>query len=208
MRAQRMLGFSLLLMCCVAASGKDKKKGAVLPADILQARTVLVLIDPQAGMSIDAPNANQSARDAVERALMDWGRFELVMDVSTADLIITVRKGNGKMVEPTIGGLPNNQRTGIYEPTDGGGRVGASHGSPPMTGDPNTPPGMGPRPQIEAGPKEDMFEVYRGDREAPLDSSPVWRYSAKDALNAPGVPAVSEFRKAIVAAENQQGNKP
>ncbi|HLY42371.1 MAG TPA: hypothetical protein VKR52_14250 [Terracidiphilus sp.] len=206
MRIGKGLAFSLFLMCCVAAAGKDKKK-AVLPVDVLEAKTVLVLIDPQAGMALDAPNANQSARDAVERALMDWGRFELAMDVSTADLIITVRKGNGKMVEPTIGGLPNNQRPVIYQPTDSGGRVGASRGTPPMT-DPNSSPGMGPSPQIEAGPTDDMFEVYRGKREDPLDSPAVWRYTAKDALNAPSVQAVSAFRKAMVEAENQQGNKP
>ena len=207
MRHRKVVAFSLLLVCCVAAFGKDKKK-AVLPADVVQARTVLVLIDPQAGMAVEAPNANQNARDAVERALMDWGRFELSMEVSSADLVIVVRKGNGKMVEPTIGGIPNNQRTGIYQPSDTGGRIGASHGAPPMTGDPAQTAGMGPSPQIEAGPTEDMFEVYRGKREEPLDSPPVWRYTAKDALNAPSVPAVSEFRKAIVEAEKQQANKP
>jgi len=158
-------------------------------------------------MAVDDPNANQNARDAVEKALMDWGRFQMAMDVSTADLVIMVRKGNGKMVQPTVGGLPNNQRTGIYEPSDSGGRIGASHGAPPMTGNPGMSPGMGPSPQIEAGPTEDMFAVYRGKRENPLDSPTVWSYSAKDALRAPGVPAVDEFRKAIVEAEKQEADK-
>ena len=36
-----------------------------------------------------------------------------------------------------------------------------------------------------------------GGREYPLDASPLWRYIAKDSLNAPQVDAVEQFRKAI-----------
>jgi len=46
--------------------------------------------------------------------------------------------------------------------------------------------------------------VYRGGISDPLNSSPVWRYMAKDCLRAPKVNAVEEFRKAIVAAEKPQ----
>jgi hypothetical protein len=56
----------------------------------------------------------------------------------------------------------------------------------------------------EIGASEDTFEVYRGGIEYPLDSSPVWRYIAKDSLQAPGVTAVEEFRKAIAKAEQPQ----
>jgi hypothetical protein len=53
-----------------------------------------------------------------------------------------------------------------------------------------------------------MFAVYRGRRDDPLDSTPVWRLSAKDALRSPSVPAVDEFRKLIVEAEKQQAANP
>ena len=56
----------------------------------------------------------------------------------------------------------------------------------------------------EIGASEDTFEVYRGGIEYPLDSSPVWRYIAKDCLRAPGVTAVEELRKAITQAEKPQ----
>src|SRR2546430_12251477 len=36
----------------------------------------------------------------------------------------TVRKGSGKIVQPTIGGLPRNDRPVIVQPTDTGIRVG------------------------------------------------------------------------------------
>jgi len=117
------------------AGGKDKKK-VLLPADVLEATTVLVVVDPEAGVAIDAPNANRTAQEDVEKAIMNWGRFSLAMDVSTADLVISVRKGNGKIAQPTVGGVPINNRPVILEPTDSGGRVGGHSGNPPQAGDP------------------------------------------------------------------------
>ena len=111
MRYPWKVAFSITLMCCLVAAGKDKKK-IILPTDVLEARTVLVVIDPEAGIAVDAPNANRTAQGDVEKALMNWGRFTLAPDVSTADLVISVRKGNGKVVQPTIGGVPTNNRAG------------------------------------------------------------------------------------------------
>lgn len=206
MRCQRVLALTPLLVCCTFAAGKDKKK-PMLPADVLQARTVLVVIDPQAGTPIDGPTANRTAQEDVEKALMNWGRFMLANEVSTADLVIVVRKGNGKIAQPTIGGIPQN-RPVIFEPTDSGGRIGVSQGRPPMAGDPTSPRPSNPSPQVEVGPADDTFAVYRGGREDPLATSPVWRYAAKNALQSPNVPAVERFRKAIAEAEKQQGTKP
>lgn len=207
MRWLKGLALVILLMVCLPAPCKNKKK-VLLPVDVLQARSVLVVVDPQAGMAIDAPNANRNARDDVEKALMNWGRFILATDVSTADLVIMVRKGSGKMAQPTIGGVPINDRPVIMQPTDSGGRAGGSRGTPPMAGDPTAPQSPGVGPQIEVGQSEDLFAVYRGRRDDPLDSSPVWRYSAKGALRSPGVPAVDEFRKLMVEAEKQQADNP
>ena len=207
MRHVKAVALCLLLMSGLAAHAKNKKK-VILPVDVLQARTVLVVVDPQAGMAIEAPNANRIARDDVERALMNWGRFMLATDVSTADLVIMVRKGSGKAVEPTIGGIPNNNRPVIFQPADSGGRAGGSRGSPPTLGDPTSPQRPDPTPQVEAGQPDDMFAVYRGKRDNPLDSPAVWRYTAKDALRSPSVPAVDEFRKLVVEAEKQQAANP
>ncbi len=208
MRHPRLLLSSLLLLLCLSAEAKSKKK-FILPADVLQARTVLVLIDPDAGMSSEAPNANRIALRDVENALQKWGRFQLAIDTSTADLVITVRRGTGKLAEPTIGGLPNNGPV-ILQPGSDGGRAGG--GNVPPIGGPGSsgPPRTSPSPQIEAGAPDDMFVVYRGrredPRENPLDAPPVWRYTDKDALDSPGVPAVEVFRKLIIEAEKQQSN--
>ena len=54
-----------------------------------------------------------------------------------------------------------------------------------------------------------MFSVYEGHREDAIDLRPIaWRYTNKNALHSPDVPAVAEFRKAIEAAEKQQKSKP
>ena len=129
------------------------------------------------------------------------------MDTQTADLVIVVRKGNEKMVQPTIGGLPTNNPPVIIQPTDNGGRVGGQRGRP-SDGTQGPPQDTYPRPQMEVGPAEDMFVVYEGRVDAPLQRPAVWRYLAKGALRSPNVPAVAEFRKTIEEAEKSQKRKP
>jgi hypothetical protein len=197
--------FAFLLLTCCVASGKKKP---VLPADVVKAQTVLVLIDPSAGVVINDPNANYIAREDVEKALMKWGRFTMANDVSTADLVICLRKGHEKIAEETIGGIPNNNRHGILQPTDSGIRAGGSQGSPPMAGDPTNPQASDPAPQLEVGAREDTFAIYRGKRENVLNNAPVWRYQAKDALESPSVPAVDVFRKLMEQAEKQLAGVP
>jgi hypothetical protein len=65
-----------------------------------------------------------------------------------------------------------------------------------------------PHPQVEVAPTQDMFAVYRGKRDNALDSPAVWRYSVKDALRSPSVPAVDVFRNLINEAEKQQSATP
>jgi len=191
----------LLLTAPLVFAGNDKKP--VLPAYVLRAETVFVLIDPDAGTSPTSPQANQKARDDVEKAIMKWGRFRLAVNPGVADLVIVVRKGSGKVVQPTIGGLPTNDRPAIVQPTDSGIRLGGQKGRPPDSTDPS-PHDTHPGPQIEAGAVDDMFVVYQGGAGNPLDGSAVWRYFNKDALKSPSAPAVAEFRKAIEEAEKQQ----
>jgi hypothetical protein len=198
---------SLVILLSSLGMAKDKNK-SLLAEDVLRARTVLVVVNPDAGEALDQPNANATARDNVEKALMNWGRFELALDGQEADLVITVRTGNGKAVRPTVKGGPVDRRTGIAQAGDSSIRIGAQQGQPPPLGDPGAPaPNRGAQIGYEVGASEDTFEVYRGHVQYPLDSSPVWRYIAKDSLRAPNVPAVEEFRKAIATAEKQQPSK-
>jgi hypothetical protein len=216
-RLKRPACFALLVFSLLAIA-KDKKK-LLLPADILKAQTALVIVDPNAGVDAKDPAANRLARVNVEQALEKWGRYRLVQEGYTADLIIVVRRGNGRMVQPTIGGTPVNGTP----PVNGGSTTtptGSSNGAAGRWGSsglPNDPSSAGnqpatPYPQIEAGSTQDTFVVYRGNKDdpnrSPLDAPAVWRFTAKDALESPSVPAVEAFRKAIAESEKQLASTP
>ncbi len=197
----------LATLLALPANAKDKKK-QTLPEYVLKATTVLVVVSPEAGEPLDQPMANATARDNVEKALMEWGRFRVVMDGAESDLVIAVRTGTGKMVQPTIKGGPIDNRAGVGQSTDSTIRIGGQQGHPPPLTDPGMDgPQSGPRVSNEVGPSEDTFEVYRGGVQTPLDAPAVWRYIAKDCLRAPKVSAVEEFRKAIADAEKPQPPK-
>ena len=215
MPVRRSVLLSLVLLSALLAIAKDKDKGkkkAVLPDQVLQARTVLVVVRPESGISPADPRGNQIAQQDVENALAKWGRLTPILDARTADLVIAVRKGSGRMVNPTISGGPLNNPSVILGPSSGADvwRAGGQRGHPPDLSDPgpNRPQNTTPHPSAEIGQAEDMFEVYRGREDYPLDSAPVWRYIAKGALRSPNVPAVEEFRKLIEEAEKQQKGKP
>jgi hypothetical protein len=200
---------SFVLAFCLLTTAGAKKKDEV-PAYVLKAHTVVVLIDPDAGVSVTSPQANKKAQDDVEHALMKWGRFKFVMDPQSADLVIVIRKGSGKMVEPTIGGMPTNDRPVIVQQTDSSIRIGGQQGRAPGAPQQPMPQETRPTPQVEAASPDDMFSVYSGQGDnTSFSSRPVvWRYSNKNALRSPDVPAVEEFRKAIEATEKQQKSKP
>jgi hypothetical protein len=206
----KRLAWLLLLTLLIAptVNAKDKKK--TLPEVILRARTVLVVIQPDAGEPLDRPNANATARGNVEKALMEWGRLQPVMDGQEADLVVAVRAGTGRISSPTVKGGPIDSRPTVGQQTDTSIRIGVQQGHPPPLNDPSMSGPRDNRPHIsnEAGSSEDSFEVYLGDTQYPLDSSPLWRYVAKDCLQAPFVSAVEQFRKAVAESEKPHQKKP
>jgi hypothetical protein len=198
-RLTALLALAALLTASAAA--KDKKKAA-MSEFVLRAQTLRVMIDPDAGEPLDQPAANAIARDNVEKAFMEWGRYRLAMDGEPSDLIVVIRTGDGRVGRPTIRGGPIDQRPGVGQSTDDSIRIGGQQGQPPMT-DPTARPQNGaPRVSNEIGNPDDSLLVYLGGMDHPLDSSPVWRYTAKDCLQPrPKVAAVEEFRKAVADAE-------
>lgn len=191
--------FALLLLA-VPSSAKDKKKDT-LPELVLRARYVTVMVNPGSGMSLANPTENRIAQSDVEAALGKWGRFRVTLETINADLILVVRKG-GKAVKPTIGGGTRNDRPVIINP--GGNsdiNVGVRVGTPPNTTGADARRSEGPTLGTDVGPPEDVLEVYRAGTEDPLDSAPLWRYSAHNGLQHPSVPAVEKFRKAVEEAE-------
>ena len=209
MRRYRRLGCSVLVLFTTLATAKDKKP--TVPPYILSAHTVRVIVEPGAGMDVEEPRANQTAQDDVEKALIQWGRFEPVMQDSPADLVITVRKGHDRIAQPTIAGPRIYNRPAVIGPTNNGGRVGVEQGQVPDAsqgpGEPGTADPSGVHPQVEVGGNQDTFMVYRGDLQDALNNAPAYRFIAKNGLHSPDVPAVTEFRKAIEETEKQINSK-
>jgi hypothetical protein len=194
---------TLIAVCLLATLGfaKDKKKNT-LPTYVLRAQTVAVIVDPTAGFTVDDPRANQVARQDVENALLSWGRYNPILQTNDADLIVVVRKGNGRMVNDTIHDPRQNNRPGSVLTADNGVGIGGQHSTP------SNQPSPEPTPQMEVGQTEDSFLVYEGGGDRPLDRAPVWRYTAKDGLLSPAVPAVDAFRKAVADAEKAAAKTP
>jgi len=197
---------SLVIYIAIAAatfSFANEKKKPALPATILNAQTVAVIIDPDAGVSTDAPLANKTAQDDVEKAFANWGRFKPTMSGMGPDLIVVIRKGNGKILQPTVhgGGSPNDEPV-VIQPNDSGIRIGGQKGKPVGTG--QNDPEMGkPVPGATVGATEDSFAVFDGHATDPTNNAPIWRYVRKNALHSHDVPAVGEFRKIVEETEKQ-----
>jgi hypothetical protein len=205
----RFLAVSLAALLALPAAQAKNKEKAPFPPTILAARTVSVIIDPQAGISAEDPFVNQTARKDVEAALLNWGRFQTMAAGKPADLLIVIRR-SGKLVDPNIRDPRQNDRIGGVNPMDDGIQVGARQGRPTgsetMGPDSSGPPS--PSVQTEIGTPDDTFVVYNGSVQNPLDTAPLWRYAAHDALRPHSVPAVDQLRKAIADAEKAAARKP
>jgi hypothetical protein len=185
---KRIAATLVLILLASAAYGKKKKDN--FPALILNAQYVAVVNDPDVGVSV-IPGTDQAVRSDVENAIEKWGRYKLTSSPENADLILVVHPG-GSNVKPTIA-APST-----YPPLGSPGDVSIGIGGrPPLsTTEPTT---AGPR--MNVGSSDDVFSVYRGGTSYPLDAPPLWRYSGKNALQHPAVPAVEKLRKAVDDAE-------
>ncbi len=204
----RVLLLILFLSASIAITSA-KKKPAV-PAYVLKAHTVVVLIDPDAGTSLNDPLANKTAQEDVEKALMKWGRLSPVSDPGSADLVIIIRRGSGKIVDRTVGNLPTNDRPVVVQQTDNSIRLGGTQGRAPGSPTQVDPQDTRPAQQTEVErPSQDMLTLYPPGTRDTSERPAAWRYEGKGALKSPDVPAVAELRKAIEDAEKQQQkNKP
>jgi hypothetical protein len=211
-RVRITIFFAIVLAVVPLASAKDKKKQP-LPNYVLKAQTIAVVIRPEAGEPLASPTANRNAQINVMNALSKWGRYRVVSDAQTADLIVAVQKGHAN--GPTIRNSPGDSQPvtldGGVPPSDGGSvpPAGVGRRSPDLTN-----PGMG-RPATrspgitnEAGMSEDSFEVFMGGVDYPLDAPPVWRYVAKDALSSPQMTAIQQFKNAVNDSDQISQQKP
>ena len=116
MSRRLLLLLPLALLLPLTTNAKDKKKSQISEL-ILRAQTVHVVIDPYVGEPLDQPQTNAMARDNVEKALTEWGRYRVVMDGEPSDLVIVIHTGDNRMSRPTVSGGPVDQRAGVGQTT-------------------------------------------------------------------------------------------
>lgn len=155
------------MMAFSIAGSANKKEKKVLPATVLKAQTVTVVIQSGAREPMSDPTANLKVQQEVEKALMKWGRFRLMPDVQTADLVIAVQKGTGKATETTIGGGPVDNRPVIVEGTDNSIRFGGHQGTPPATTQYPGPETQRPSEGTQIAGSDDRMTVYLGGVDYP-----------------------------------------
>jgi hypothetical protein len=215
MTRQRVASLAFLLLTLSLSIAVAKKKPQV-PNFVLNARTVCVIIDPDAGTSLSDPLGNKTTQDEVEKALMKWARFQLVQEPGRADLVIVIRKGANKPVDRTIGNLPTNDRPVTVQQTDNAIRIGGQQGRAPGSPNQTMPQDTRTEQQTEVGTAvaEDSFIVYGPsiatdessgpDRTFPAGRNVGYRTMGKNVLKSPDLPAIADFRKAIEETEKQQ----
>ena len=201
-----VVAVGLLSAVPVLAKSKDK----ALPAYILQAHTVAVIIAPATEADLQDPRGDALAQKDVEAALVKWGRFQPVDTTVGADLIIVVHKGHLRRVDATT---TDASQPGGVNPASSGSSTAAPR--PPLMGGQD---GMGPRgpqtgiPQGGSAPpqpqqpqtemmSDDSFTVFDGRAERRLKGNPGWRYMGSEGLHSHDVPAVEAFKKAVVAGD-------
>jgi hypothetical protein len=209
MQAEKWITVIALAIAAFSVASAKKKDKVVLPAFVLKAQTVLVVILPDSGEPLNDITANRKAQEEVEKAFMKWGRYRLALDADQADLVVGIRKGTGKVANPTISGGPVDSRPGTIENTDNQIRIAVQQGHPPDVSDPTgtNPPNDRVHPGMQAGGTDDTLQVFQGGVQYPLDNPPVWRLTAKDGLKPPTVLAVEQFRKAVEESEKAAQQK-
>src|SRR5215467_2164068 len=141
----RRLCSLLALTLLLTGSAFSKQKKPRIPDYVLHAETVIVAIEPDTGEPLDHPNANQQARENVERALTQWGRFRIVPDGQQSDLVVGVRLGSDKLLRPTV-------------KSDDNIRIGQRSQAPPLGGEPRPDAdSRSPRITNEVGPTADSL---------------------------------------------------
>jgi hypothetical protein len=192
-----LFAFSLLPL-----TAKEKQKKSPLPPSVLEAKTISIIIEPDAGHSLENPMANQTAQKDVEAAILKWGRFQPMLSTQNADLIIVIRKGTGHIADASISDPQNSGRPGSMTPSNDGVPVSDQRSNQPSLD--NRPPPTNPGTPTTHGDitnTEDSFLVYDGHAQTPLNLPPIWRYNGVDGLRSHSVPAVDGFRKAVTETE-------
>jgi hypothetical protein len=198
------------MLLASVAGAQQKPISLTYQRDILDARTIAVVGYSSGQLGSQAAQENQRASLDVQNALQKWGKYQVTADTDHADLIVVVRKGHAQAA--TIGG----GGPVVFDPGDAGASIGVHRGqNQPLSRTESSQPISRAPMGAEAGSPDDRMEIYHGRQplegdgsrnatQYPMDETPMWSYTATDALQPPKLEAVVQFRKAVEAAEKKK----
>ena len=178
------IALALVLVPAIALAQGKSKKQPKLSAVFENARYVYV--EAIGGQEFD-PRLDTDDRQAiadVDEALNKWDRYVLTMQRDHADLIFVVRKG--RLAEARVGV-----------------QVGSGRQTVPR-GPVNGPlPGSGVAVGGEAGPPDDLLEVYLPN---PNDArgTLVWQHTLRDGLNGPELALFKQLKHEVESTYPKQ----
>ena len=95
---------------------------------------------------------------------MRWGRYTPVLEASSADLVVAVRRGSkASALNPTIDGAPRDNRPVVVEGSDGAAHIGIQQGRPAGATDPGLAPSSpGPSLSTQGGALKTRLRFIAG----------------------------------------------
>ncbi len=167
---KRALVLIALGVLFAGAAWSQKKPKDNFPALILHARYVYVTAFTGDQFNPRVMQEDRVAIHDVINALKKWGRYAVTYDARNADLTLVVRRGKFAGLRPGVG---------VETGSAGTGAIGIGN--------------------AEAGSPDDTLMVMEGGG-PPLDTSALWRRSARNGLQGPDPPLVETFKKDVEQA--------
>jgi hypothetical protein len=182
----------LLIIFSVALNsfGQKKKKDAKreLPDHVLAAQFIYVTGWHGDDHDWRTPPEERSAIVRVQKAIQTWGRYRLVYYPDQADLMMVVKPGH-------FGAVQGGVHVGLGGPEYPTPRVGGGAGG---TADAN-PTGMGVGG--EGGSPDDYLMIALRPSYQPVESSYIWKASAKNGLEGEKIRLLEDFKRAVDESE-------
>ena len=176
----------------VPALAQKKNKDQV-PEAVLQARYVYVEAYDGPEWSLRLTSEDRKAIADVENAVRSWGRYELVLRRSEAEIVIQIR--TGRVATARVGGgisvdqVPTHVQFPPPTGTSGTTTQTTTHGDA----------------GAEVGPPDDLLFVYMAD--GGKLGARLWQRTQTDGLQAPDLKLFQKFKDDVNASVNAQAKK-
>jgi hypothetical protein len=171
-----------IIVLLLDLTGFAQKKVPELPkvfttAQYVSVETIYGPVDTTTNDPRVSPEDRQAVAN-VENAVRLWGRYELTLKRSAADVVFVVRTG----------------------------RIAAAHGGVRVARNSQKGTEASPVAGAETGPPYDLLSVYPKSQDGSL-GGPAWKRTLNHGLDMPDLPLFKKFKEEVEAASAKQTKK-